>query len=99
MGLGDDLDEAAGVRAAGDDAVGAGGDGGTHGLLVGGHVAAVEGGVDVVAGVVGPLLGTVEEVRPDRVGRSTVRDPEEGLFSSCAAAASGSAATSRRCLR
>ena len=79
LGLLDHLDQAARVRAAADDAVGLGGDGGAHRLLVRGHVAAVERGVDRVAGVGLPLLGAGQEVGPDRVGRRAVRDPVEGL--------------------
>ena len=79
LGLLDHLDQAARVGAAGDDAVGLGGDRGAHGLLVRRHVAAVERGVDRVAGVRRPLLGAGQEVGPDRVGRRAVRDPVEGL--------------------
>ena len=56
-----DLDQAARVGARGGDAVGAGGDGGAHRLLLRGDVAVVERGVDRVAGVLGPLLGAARK--------------------------------------
>src|SRR5690606_768472 len=79
IGLACHLDQAPRIRAAGHDAVGARRDGGADRLLVRGHVAAVERGIDGIAGILLPRLGTLEEVGPDRVGRRAVRDPVEGL--------------------
>ncbi len=52
---------------------------GADGLLLRGDVAIVEGGVDRVACVLGPLLGPGQEVGPDRIGRAAMRYPVEGL--------------------
>ena len=75
----DDLHEAAGVGARGDDRVRLGGDGGADRLLLRGDVAVVERGLDRLAGVLRPHVRPGEEIGPDRVGGRPVRNPVEGL--------------------
>ena len=79
VGLLGDLDQASRVRARRDDAVRLGGDRRTHGFLLRRHVAVVEGGLDGVAGILGPLVGAGQEIGPHRIGGRAVRYPVKGL--------------------
>ena len=68
MCLRDNLCQAARIRRTGDDPSSMRGDGSANGFLLRRNIAAMEGGANLGAGVLGPPLRTLQEKRPDRIG-------------------------------
>src|SRR4029077_17707967 len=75
MGIGNDLGQAARIGRAGDYPSRFRRDGGADSFLLRRNIAAMEGGANVIPGVLPPLFGTLEENGPDRVRRRPVGNP------------------------
>src|SRR5260370_455425 len=75
MCLGDDLCQTSRIRRAGDDPSSFCRDRRADGFLLRRNIAAVERGANLLAGVLTPLLCTLQKVCPDRIGRRSVRNP------------------------
>src|SRR5258708_35376033 len=75
MCLGDDLCQTSRIRRAGDDPSSFCRDRRTDGFLLRRNIAAVEGGANLSASVLSPLLCALQKVCPDWIGRRSVRNP------------------------